>query len=138
MKIKEIMTTDLVTVTMDDSLGKVHELFEQSTFHHVLVLEEQELVGLISDRDVLKAMSPFVDGHSERSQDRATMQVKVHQFMSRNPLTVKPDLSISQAITIMDENGISCLPVQDDDGKILGIVTSNDIIKWAAQKDDGE
>jgi acetoin utilization protein AcuB len=56
MRIEEIMTKKAVTVRMDDSLSHVKDLFETHHFHHLLVVEQHKLVGIVSDRDLLKAI----------------------------------------------------------------------------------
>ncbi len=53
MKISSIMTRRVVTVEMDDSLQIISEIFENVKFHHILVVENQKLVGVISDRDLI-------------------------------------------------------------------------------------
>jgi acetoin utilization protein AcuB len=54
MNVNEIMTAKVITIGMDDTLGQIQELFKKHKFHHVLVLEDEELIGVISDRDVPK------------------------------------------------------------------------------------
>jgi acetoin utilization protein AcuB len=58
MSIKNVMTGKVVTVKMDDPLSAVKEIFEAQRFHHVLVVENGKLFGVVSDRDLLKALSP--------------------------------------------------------------------------------
>ncbi|MGL4889516.1 MAG: CBS domain-containing protein, partial [Aeromonas veronii] len=55
MHIRDIMTTRVATVSMDDRLSVIKDIFEQAHFRHLLVLEEGELVGVISDRDLFRA-----------------------------------------------------------------------------------
>lgn len=54
MKIERLMTTRLITVGMDVSLKEIRDLFEKASFHHLLVTENDKLVGIISDRDILR------------------------------------------------------------------------------------
>ncbi|MBY0309388.1 MAG: CBS domain-containing protein, partial [Phycisphaerales bacterium] len=73
MRIDNVMTTDLVTVKPEDTLGEVREIFDTHRFHHLLVIEHGKVVGIISDRDLLKHLSPFVGKISERAQDSYTL-----------------------------------------------------------------
>ncbi len=129
MTVGSIMSGKVVTVGMDDSLETVRVLFEQARFHHLLVVgEKRRLLGVISDRDLLKAVSPFVDTLSEMTRDRATLEKRVHQIMSRKPITVSRETSIADAAALLLEEGVSCLPVTSPEGEVEGIVTWKDLL----------
>jgi acetoin utilization protein AcuB len=131
--LRQIMSPHVVTVSMDDSLRIVRQLFEQHGFHHLLVVDGRRLVGVISDRDLLRHVSPFV-GHdlAERTQDAATLNKRVHQIMTRAPISARPDATFDQAISLILEHRISCLPVVDEQSHPIGIVTSRDLLKALA------
>jgi len=88
MKVFSIMTNRVATVEMDDSLRIIHGIFCYAKFHHLLVVDNHKLVGVISDRDLLKANSPFLGTPAERPQDTARLSRKAHQIMTRDPVTV--------------------------------------------------
>ena len=67
MTVELIMTKKVFKVRMDDTIGTIREIFENVKFHHLLVVEGNKLVGIISDRDVLKAISPFLGTLSEHN-----------------------------------------------------------------------
>lgn len=73
MQVSEYMTTRLVTVEMDDTLDTVREIFDNTGFHHLLVVERGEVVGVLSDRDLLRHLSPYVGTASETARDAATL-----------------------------------------------------------------
>ncbi len=129
MKISSIMTRRVVTVEMDDSLQIISEIFENVKFHHILVVENQKLVGVISDRDFIKALSPFLDTPAEEERDTTTLNKKAHQIMNRTPITVDAETSIEEASNLLLEKNISCLPVISPQGSVDGIVTWKDILK---------
>ena len=83
MSVKNIMSAIIVTVEMDDSLGMIKEIFDNAIFHHLLVVESNRLVGVISDRDLLKSLSPSVGTISETTRDAADNNKKAHQIISR-------------------------------------------------------
>lgn len=128
MVIQSIMKEKVVTVEMDDSLEVIREIFQREQFHHLLVVSKHKLLGVISDRDLLKAVSPFVDTFSETMRDRATLQKRAHQIMTRHPITVSRDTDIQAAVTLFVEKGISCLPVTALDGTLEGIVSWRDML----------
>ncbi len=132
MSIASIMTKRVVCVLMDDSLETVRRIFEASGFHHLLVVEDDRLVGVVSDRDYLKAISPFLDSVTERIRDRATLDKRVHQVMSRDPITLKANDTMVKAIELFNQHKISCLPVLDEHDKPIGIISWRDIFKYFA------
>lgn len=131
MSVVSIMSQRVVCVHMDDSLETVRELITATGYHHLMVVEGNRLVGVISDRDLLNALSPFVDTLSEHSRDRATLDRKAHQIMTREPITLGPSASIVSAIKLFNRNNISCLPIVDGDLKPVGVVSWRDIMKYA-------
>ena len=131
MRVEELMTRRVATVEMDDTLEKILELFENIKFHHLLVVEDGRLVGVVSDRDVLKALSPFVGSVSERTQDLMTLRKRAHQIMSRDLITARPETPLRDACKIFVERGISCLPVTDEEMTVRGILTWRDVLKFA-------
>lgn len=129
MIVNEIMTTKVITIEMDDTLGQIQKIFEKHKFHHLLIVDDGELIGIISDRDVLKEISPHVNTISEDSRARQTLKKKAHQIMSRKPITVEPDTLVDDAASIMLKKNISCLPVVSLSGNIDGILSWKDILK---------
>ena len=127
--VEKIMSRRVVSVGMDDTLKDVREIFEHVRFHHLLVMENGRLVGVISDRDLLKAVSPYASTQSERPRDAATLRKRVHQIMTRKPITIDVDGGVLEAIRIFIDDKISCLPVLNKDGSVAGILTWRDILK---------
>lgn len=131
MTLDTIMTRHVVTVRMDDSLEAVRDLFERFKFHHAVVLDQCRVVGVISDRDLLKNVSPFVGKPTERALDSASLRKRVHQVMTRNVVTGSPDMPAGDATLLMLNSRVSCLPVVDKLGACVGIVTVRDMLRWA-------
>lgn len=129
MKISKLMSRDLVAVNMDDSLGKVKEIFEKTNFHHVLVVDESRLFGVISDRDLLKSLSPKIDTAAATARDLASLNKRAHQIMTRNPITLSEDDTIKSAVDIFNHHTISCIPIVNRDDKPVGIVSWRDIMR---------
>ena len=129
MNIKKIMTSPALTVKLDDDLAKVNELFADAKFHHLLVVEKDKLFGVVSDRDLLKAISPKIGTVAEKFTDIATLNKKVHQIMTRKPICLKQDNSVHDAVDLFMKNNISCIPVVDSSYCPVGIVSWRDILK---------
>ncbi|MCF5881058.1 CBS domain-containing protein [Aeromonas veronii] len=134
MHIRDIMTTRVATVSMDDRLSVIKDIFEQAHFRHLLVLEEGELVGVISDRDLFRAISPYLDSEAEMSRDTETLTKRAHQIMSRQPVTIAPHLTVRDGVKLMLKKGVSCLPVLEN-GVLVGIISWKDFLKAALESD---
>jgi acetoin utilization protein AcuB len=130
--VEKIMSPHVLSVDMDVSLKEIREIFEHVRFHHILVLDNERLVGIISDRDLLKAVSPYASTQSERPRDAATLRKRVHQFMTRKPISIGVDSSVLEAIRSFIDHKVSCLPVLNQDGSIAGILTWRDILQAIA------
>ncbi|MBY0311484.1 MAG: CBS domain-containing protein [Phycisphaerales bacterium] len=130
MTLETIMSRHVISVDPDAELYSVRELLNKFHIHHVLVIERCRLVGVISDRDILANLSPFVGKHAERSQDAWTTHRHAHQFMTRNPITATPEMPIADAALILLNSNISCLPIVDAAGAVVGVVTWRDFLRW--------
>lgn len=134
--VADIMTRKLVIVTPDDTVRRVLELFTKHGFHHLPVVEHEWLLGVISDRDVLKHISPFVGMINERYQDAATLDRRAHQVMSRKLVTVREQTPVAEAAQLMLDRRVSCLPVVRSESVLVGIVTSRDVLRAAFPASD--
>lgn len=129
MSIRNIMATEIVTVELDDTLAAVKEIFDNTGFHHLLVAANGKLAGVVSDRDLLKALSPNIGTLIETEKDVATLNKRVHQIMSRELVTLPPDASIYDAVHVFNVHTVSCIPVVDEARRPVGIVSWRDIFK---------
>jgi acetoin utilization protein AcuB len=133
MKVEDLMTKRVVTIGFDDTLQTVKDIFEQSGFHHLLVVEDRELQGVVSDRDLLRALSPFIDSVVETQRDTATLNRRVHHIMSRKPITLRPDAEVSEAIQLFLSHPVSCIPIVDGGSRPVGIVSWRDVLKVCSE-----
>ena len=134
MNVDSIMTRHVLTVSMDSTLRHVRDLFADHGFHHAVVTEHRRVVGIVSDRDLLANISPFLGKPSERSVDAASLDRKVHQIMSRKLISVTRETPVTDAARTILEHRISCLPVLDAQGGCVGIVTWRDVLRWVIKE----
>jgi acetoin utilization protein AcuB len=126
----DVMTARLVTVEIDDPLEVVKEIFDSVRFHHLLVVDSgKKLCGVISDRDLLRALSPYIGTVSENARDTATLKKRVHQIMTRQPVTLPPEATVADAVKVFLEHRVSCIPVVGPGFKAVGIVSWRDVLK---------
>jgi CBS domain-containing membrane protein len=129
MKVADLMSTDLVTLTEDETLAHAQRCMARGRIRHLPVVRDGKLTGLITHRDLLAAsFSIFAEvGHNE--QRRIFDTVRVVEAMHRDVVTVSPGLSVAHAASILLENKYGCLPVVDGDGILIGIVTEADFLR---------
>ncbi len=134
--LREIMSRPVVSVPMDATLEHVRTLLEAHHIHHVLVVERGRLMGILSDRDLLRHLSPFLGNeYNERGQDLNTLSRRAHQTMTRRVITASPGTEVTEAALTMLKHRIGCLPVIEDEYRLRGIVTWRDLIRYAFDLD---
>jgi acetoin utilization protein AcuB len=133
MSLGGVMTTRLVTVEVDDPLEVVKQIFDSAKFHHLLVVDAgKKLCGVISDRDLLRALSPYIGTGSENARDTATLKKRVHQIMTRKPVTLPPEATVADAVKVFLEHRVSCIPIVGPGFKAVGILSWRDVLKSLA------
>ncbi|MDP7592055.1 MAG: CBS domain-containing protein [Litorilituus sp.] len=134
MSINALMSRDLVTIDLDDTLATIREIFEQVTFHHILVIENKKLVGVVSDRDFFKSVGPRLGTSIETERDKLPLNRKVHQVMNRKLICVNEQASVIDVVNCFHNNRVSCVPVIDNNGCPIGIISWRDIVDALAKK----
>jgi acetoin utilization protein AcuB len=130
MKITEIMSSPPITGTLDDFLSEVKEMLAVNNIKHLVIIEEGKLMGVLSERDLLLAISPYVNSNVYTTRDLATLNQRVGQILERHPLYLDDQSELEDAIDMFDKNHISCIPIVDADFVPVGVVTKSDIIRF--------
>lgn len=124
-EVRSLMTTDLFTVGADEVLDLAASIMDWQHIRHVPVEDEQHhLVGLLTHRTLLRALA--------RCHGRATAPIPVSTVMKRELHTVRPDTPTLDAMALMREHRVACLPVVED-GRLVGMLTERDFIKVSSQ-----
>ncbi len=123
ISVSDFMTKDLVTVREADDLALAESLLRLGGIRHLPVVRERKLVGILTQRDVLR--SGLVGKPAAR-------ELPVSEVMTKDPTSVRPGLGLALAARLMLERKIGCLPVCDEDGTLVGIVTEADFVRFAA------
>ncbi len=136
MRVAELMTTKVFTVEPHDLIDRVFFLIHYEKIRHLPVVEKGKLVGIVSDRDLYKALGPksnskAVEANLDNTQLHIVSQKVVH-IMHRGVYTVTPDTMASEAASMMAEHRIGALPVLDKD-KLVGILSATDILRVFAK-----
>jgi len=131
--IADIMTRQVVTATPDMSLSKIHGIFEDHPFHHLVVLDKGEVVGVISKSDYFQVrhMLAISWGGDIRVQE-CYAELAVSDIMSKKPVCVESSDTIGLAAALFMGNRFHCLPVVDG-GELVGVITTHDLLFYAYQ-----
>ncbi len=127
--VRDVMTEKLITLRPSDSLKTAREIMEKARIRHLPVLSPHgRFIGLLSQRDLLKAtVSHFADVH-EDVQDQIEAGIPVSEVMSTDTLTIPPEMPLSRAGELLLTHKIGCLPILER-GLLLGILTESDFVK---------
>lgn len=132
MVVSEIMSANPFSVMANESIGRVLKKFAEADVRHLPVIDEGELVGIVSDRD-LRSFHPNALMELEHPQEiRRLLAQPISTVMSSDVVSVDPETEISEVIDIMLEQKIGAVPVVDaDTDKLVGIVSYMDVIRAA-------
>jgi CBS domain-containing protein len=115
----DLMVTAVITVHPDETVRDAHADMDMGGFRHLPVVDPRgRLVGILSDRDVLRAL-------------RRPKATTIAEVMTRSPVTVRLDSPAHVAAELMMDKKISSLPVVDDDGHLVGLITQTDFLDVA-------
>ncbi len=120
MLVRDIMRSPVVSISPEITLEDAYRIMQERSIRHLPVLERNELVGIVTDRDLrlatsALAVSPFLPGS------------RVAEVMCRTPQTADPVDAVEDAARTMRERKIGCLPVLED-SRLVGIITGIDLL----------
>ena len=118
MKVREWMITNPVTISKDQDIRDCVNLMNEFSIRHLPVVEDQKLVGLVTESDL-----------REVSSASSMEDMTIESLMVPQPITVSPDTDIEDAAKLIYFNKIGGLPVVDDDQKLIGIITAMDLLE---------
>jgi CBS domain-containing protein len=112
IRVSDLMSTAVVTIRASAPIHGAHAEMQVGVIHHLPVVDDKNrLIGVLSDRDVLRATGRVAD------------------VMTRDPITVRPDAMAHTAASAMIDNAVNSVLVTEDDGTLVGVVTSTDFIE---------
>jgi len=121
--IGEIATDAVIAISGNDTVLSAFEEMQNHHIHHFPVVdEERKLIGIVSDRDLVRSLA-----------EQHRRMEKVKNAMTRKVVFVHPDRPAHEAVQLLIDYEISCLPVVDKSGVLVGIVTTRDILPAARE-----
>ena len=129
MLVKGWMTSDVMTIDEDTSMMKASEIMKENNIRRLPVIHKGKLVGIVTDRDIKEASPSKATTLDVHELYYLLSELKVKDIMSRNVFTIGPEETVEKAAVKMLEHRISGLPVVNDKGKVIGVITQWDIFK---------
>lgn len=129
MLVKNWMTQPVITIDKLDTIGHANQLMSKNQIRMLPVLFEGSLVGIITDRDLKKASVSANTGIEPPKMAYLNTRVKVGAIMSKEVITVNPDTTVDEVAKILLQKKISGVPVLDEKGELVGIITQIDVFK---------
>lgn len=132
--VSSLMTTEVKTVEPEDTMKKVEQVFRENRIHHIPVVEEGKLLGIVSKSDYLFFKRGFNDQTTDNRIDEFRLKTrKVKDIMTKGIAKLETADRIGVALEIFKENLFHAIPIVDD-GKLVGIITTFDIIKKLSEE----
>lgn len=123
LKVSDIMTTDVVTARPDETIVDAARKMAENKIGSVIVVDDTgTIIGIVTEGDIVRRVVA-------RGLDPS--QTIVETIMTRNPVTIYEDASLSDASELMKRKGIGHLPVVNENGRLVGIITRSDIVRIA-------
>ena len=127
MKVVDVMTKDPLTLTPNETIGQADELMNTNRIRQLPVVQEKELVGIVTDRDIRSFLNgSFLESVEAREEG---LNTKIREIMTTEPMTVSPDDDLQKAVELMIDQRIGGIPVVDKAEGLVGIVTYVDILR---------
>jgi acetoin utilization protein AcuB len=129
VKVKDIMTEKLVTIEPDEPIIQAIKAMDEGGLRRLPVLKAGHLIGIITDRDIRKALNSPMVFHEKTYADYLLREIRVGSCMTREPLTVSPQADIVDAAALMEQEKIGRLPVMNGN-RLVGIITVSDLVDY--------
>jgi CBS domain-containing membrane protein len=127
--VRDVMMGSPVTLKPEDTLDLANDVISLGRIRHIPVVEDETLVGLLSERDLLGAAATAIFGLKHKSKTALLKSVLIKDVMKRNVITVVPETPIKETAHLMADRKIGCVPVMSN-GSLVGLVTTTDILRY--------
>jgi CBS domain-containing protein len=126
------MQRSVVTIAAGEVLSTVEDIMTLGGVRHIPVVRGGKLVGVVSERDLLRVSLSNATSLGSDERRAFLSAVAISEVMSSPPIVIAADAGVEQAAEVMAEQKIGCLPVVDDDGQLVGLVTETDLLRYFA------
>ena len=131
-RVRDIMSEKIVPISADDSLSTVEDIMTLGHVRHMPVVRGGQLVGVVSERDLLRASLSNLSAFGSEHRRAFLHVVEIRRVMSEPPVVIDPESTVEAAASVMAEKKIGCLPVVDAVGTLVGMLTETDVLRYFA------
>ncbi len=129
MKVKDLMRTNVVTLHSSDMLSVAEDIMTMGRIRHLPVIDAQnQVVGIVTQRDLYKAAISSVLGFDRAKEHEWLGKVRVSDVMTKEIILIGAEAGVVEAVDKMVATKIGCLPVADENGKLIGLITETDCL----------
>ncbi len=135
--VRSIMTTDVITADPDETLGAVKAKLENNLIHHIPVIKDGTVLGIISNSELNKMehhFTLFQSPEAKQSNIQIFSTILAKEVMATPVVTIKDDDDVMDAVDIFLENAFHAIPVINHEHKLEGILTTFDLIRFAFKR----
>jgi CBS domain-containing protein len=137
MKVKDVMVKEMATLDVNDELSLANDIMRLGRVRHLPVVDGARLLGIISERDLFRSSLAQALGSGGKTSRELMKTVRIKDLMVRELVTISPEMDLLQAVKIMVDKKIGCLPVVDHD-RLVGLITETDIMLQYLKNCGGE
>jgi CBS domain-containing protein len=125
--VRDYMMSALTTISKDSSLLDAAMTMRRSSIRHLPIVDGDRLVGIITERDVLRCSPSLLSEITQDEYNAIFENTPIARVMTRDPTSVQPDAPIRDAVALMMDRKMGCLPVVEN-GRLVGILTRSDLL----------
>jgi len=128
MLVQHWMSRDVVTVEAETPFLEARLILKEKGIRHLPVVDHGKLIGVITDRDLKEAAPSGATGLDVYELNYLLLRMKVRDLIKKEPITIKPTNSVEKAALLMHDHKIGCLPVVEESGNLIGVITETDLL----------
>jgi len=127
MKVKEVMVKEVATLDINDELSLANDIMRLGRIRHLPVVEGSRLVGIISERDLFRSSLAQALGYGGQASRDLMKNLRIKDIMVKEVITVGPETALCEAVRLMMDRKVGCIPVVEDNC-LVGLITETDIM----------
>jgi CBS domain-containing protein len=127
MKVKDVMVKEVATLDVNDELSLANDIMRLGRIRHLPVVDGPRLVGIVSERDLFRSSLAQALGYGTKATRDLMKTLRIKDIMVAQVITIAPETDLKDAVQLMVDKKIGCLPVVEGD-RLVGLITETDIL----------
>lgn len=137
IKISQVMTKEVIAANPNNKFSQVFQFFSERTINHMPVVENEKLIGIISNKDMMRVVYKHIIVQKKTDIASLDNEVKLVDIMTKNIVTAHEDTTLIDVKDLFGKSHFNCLPIINNDSKLVGLVTPKDLMKMKIIHIDG-